>query len=139
MLRSTERGILFAPLPGRNVSMISDGTFKNWVPSPLQPMFYDVIFGSTKVYTFQRNGSNKHFSNISMFLSKLQTITCVLLPNKFNFYDNDASHFFSIFYLVKENKITFKCHSYAPSSVHAVCSLCAKDCIVHSHTRRTRT
>ncbi|XP_023302666.2 septin-interacting protein 1 [Lucilia cuprina] len=62
--KCAERGVLFAPLPGRrelgkqiyrvgklycyidrNVCMLSDGTFKNWIPSPLQPMIERAITG----------------------------------------------------------------------------------------------
>ncbi|KAM7351847.1 septin interacting protein 1 [Cochliomyia hominivorax] len=62
--KCAERGVLFAPLPGRrelgkqiyrvgklycyidrNVCMISDSTFKNWIPTPLQPMIERAITG----------------------------------------------------------------------------------------------
>lgn len=62
--KCAERGVLFAPLPGRrelgkqiyrvgklycyidrNVCMISDGSFKNWIPTPLQPMIDRAITG----------------------------------------------------------------------------------------------
>ena len=62
--KCAERGVLFAPLPGRrelgkqiyrvgklycyidrNVCMISDASFKNWIPTPLQPMIDRAITG----------------------------------------------------------------------------------------------
>lgn len=62
--KCAERGVLFAPLPGRrelgkqiyrvgklycyidrNVCMLSDGTFKNWIPTPLQPMIERAVTG----------------------------------------------------------------------------------------------
>lgn len=62
--KCSERGILFAPLPGRremgkqiyrvgklycyidrNVCMITDSTFKNWIPTPLQPMLERAVTG----------------------------------------------------------------------------------------------
>lgn len=62
--KCAERGVLFAPLPGRrelgkqiyrvgklycyidrNVCMLSDSTFKNWTPTPLQPMIERAITG----------------------------------------------------------------------------------------------
>lgn len=62
--KCAERGILFAPMPGRremgkqiyrvgklycyidrNVCMLSDSTFKNWVPVPVQLMLEKVVSG----------------------------------------------------------------------------------------------
>ncbi|XP_061395891.1 septin-interacting protein 1 [Musca vetustissima] len=62
--KCAERGILFAPLPGRrelgkqvyrvgklycyidrNVCMITDSSFKNWIPTPLQPMLERAVTG----------------------------------------------------------------------------------------------
>ncbi|XP_013105714.2 septin-interacting protein 1 [Stomoxys calcitrans] len=62
--KCAERGILFAPMPGRrelgkqiyrvgklfcyidrNVCMITDSSFKNWIPTPLQPMLERAITG----------------------------------------------------------------------------------------------